>query len=88
MDIAVELSLYPLAEEFAPRIKAFLGRLQSAERLKILTSSLSTQVFGPYEEVLGTLQREMRATFGEGGKVVFILKVFGPLATPGAAPDA
>jgi uncharacterized protein YqgV (UPF0045/DUF77 family) len=88
MDIGVEVSLYPLAEEFAPRIKAFLDRLQSAERLKVVTSSLSTQVFGAYDDVLGMLQREMRATFGESGKAVFILKLFGPLAAPRSAPDA
>lgn len=83
MDIAVEISLYPLAEDYAPRIKAFLGRLQAAERLKVVTSSLSTQVSGPYEEVLGALGREMQATFGEAGKAVFVLKVFGPLAAAG-----
>ncbi|HUN75199.1 MAG TPA: hypothetical protein VMU40_11870 [Steroidobacteraceae bacterium] len=87
MDIGVEVSLYPLAEEFGPRIKAFLDRLQAAERLKIVTSSLSTQVFGAYDDVLGTLEREMRATFAEGGKAVFILKVFGPLAAPSSSPD-
>ncbi len=79
MDIGVEVSLYPLAEDFSPRIKAFLDRLQSSGRLKVVTSSLSTQVFGAYEEVLATLQREMRATFNETGKAVFILKVFGPI---------
>lgn len=84
MDIGVELSLYPLAEHYGPRVKAFLDRLRAVEGLKVVTSSLSTQVFGPYEDVLATLTREMRATFGEAGKAVFILKVFGPLAAPGA----
>jgi uncharacterized protein YqgV (UPF0045/DUF77 family) len=79
MDIAVEVSLYPLADQFGPRIKAFLDRLQAADHLKVVTSSLSTQVFGSYEDVLATIEREMRATFAEGGKAVFILKVFGPL---------
>ena len=79
MDIGVEVSLYPLADQFGPRVKAFLDRLQAAEELKVVTSSLSTQVFGTYEEVLTTIEREMRATFAQGGKAVFILKVFGPL---------
>jgi uncharacterized protein YqgV (UPF0045/DUF77 family) len=83
MDIAVEVSLYPLAEDYAPRIKAFLERLRAEGRLKVVTSSLSTQVFGPYDEVLGALGREMRATFGEAGKAVFVLKVFGPLPAVG-----
>jgi uncharacterized protein YqgV (UPF0045/DUF77 family) len=83
MDIAVEVSLYPLAEQYAPRIKAFLERLRADGRLKIVTSSLSTQVFGPYEEVLETLGREMRATFGEVDKAVFVLKIFGSLPAAG-----
>ena len=45
----------------------------------MVTSSLSTQVFGPYEQVLELLGREMRTTFGATEKSVFILKVFGPL---------
>jgi uncharacterized protein YqgV (UPF0045/DUF77 family) len=80
MDIGVEVSLYPLAEDFGPRIKAFLARLHAAGRFKVVTTSLSTQVFGPYEEVLPTIERAMRATFDEADKAVFILKVFGPLA--------
>jgi uncharacterized protein YqgV (UPF0045/DUF77 family) len=88
VDIGVEVSLYPLAEEFAPRIKSFLDRLQAADRLKIVTSSLSTQIFGAYDDVLATIEREMRATFAEGGKAVFILKVFGPLAAPHSSPEA
>ncbi len=84
MDIGVEVSLYPLAEDFGPRIKAFLERLQSAGRLKIVTTSLSTQVFGAYEDVLAVFGREMLTTFGEVGKAVFVLKVFGPLAAPGS----
>ncbi len=84
MDIGVEISLYPLAEDYRPRIGAFLDRLRADGRLKVVTTSLSTQVFGAYEEVLATLGREMRATFGEVERAVFVIKVFGPLA-PAAA---
>ncbi len=89
MEIGVEISLYPLAEDFGPRIKAFLERLRAAGRFKVVTSSLSTQVFGDYDEVVGALAREMRAVLTEvgesgkpTGKAVFLLKVFGPLAEP------
>ena len=90
MEIGVEISLYPLEENFAPRIKAFLDRLRAAGRLKIVTTSLSTQIFGEYDEVLTTLTREMRAVFAEASgesaeaavKAVFLVKLFGPLAVP------
>jgi uncharacterized protein YqgV (UPF0045/DUF77 family) len=82
MEIGVEISLYPLAERFAPEIHDFIERLAAAPDLKVVSSSLSTQVFGEYERLFETLRRELRATFerqGEqGGKAAFVLKVLGP----------
>ncbi|MBV9344639.1 MAG: hypothetical protein JO341_06930 [Gammaproteobacteria bacterium] len=84
MDVGVEISLYPLRDEFAPAIHEFLGRLQQVPALRVSTNSMSTQVFGAYELVMETLQRELRPTFVElarhGGKAVFVMKVLGPLA--------
>ena len=83
MEIGVEISLYPLADHFGPEIHDFIGRLAAAGDLKVVSSSLSTQIFGEYERVLETLRRELRATLesrgGQGGKAVFVLKVLGPL---------
>lgn len=86
MEIGAEISLYPLASDYAPGIKAFLERLRAADGLKVVTTSLSTQVFGDYDQVVATLAREMRSAFagapGSAGKAVFILKLFGPLSPP------
>lgn len=83
MEIGVEISLYPLAEHFAPEIHDFIARLSAAGELKVVSSSLSTQVFGEYELVFEVLRRELRATFkgrqAQGGKAAFVLKVLGPL---------
>jgi uncharacterized protein YqgV (UPF0045/DUF77 family) len=86
MDIGVEISLYPLRADFAPHIREFLGRLNRDTRLRIVTNSMSTQVFGAYEEVMAALTRELRTSFegaaGQAEKAVFVMKVLGPL--PGA----
>ncbi len=84
MDIGVEISLYPLQVQFAEVIHRFIERLSADGRLRVVSNSMSTQVFGPYDEVLDVVRRELRATF-EGlepgsGKAVFVMKVFGPLA--------
>jgi uncharacterized protein YqgV (UPF0045/DUF77 family) len=83
MDIGVEISLYPLKSDFVP---AFLARLNQHASLKVVTNSMSTQVFGPYEEVMEVLRRELRASFeqfgAQGEKGVFVMKLLGPL--PGA----
>ena len=84
MDIGVEISLYPLRSEFTPVIRDFIARLGRAPQLRIETNSMSTQVFGGYEEVMEVLHREVRATLealrGESHKAVFVMKLLGPLA--------
>ena len=80
MDIAVELSLYPLNAQYIPPIQDFIDRLNTHEQLKVVTNSLSTQVFGPYDIVFGVLTQELRTTFENNDKAVFVMKVLGPLA--------
>ena len=83
MEIGIEISLYPLAEHFAPEIHDFIARLTATRELKVVSTSLSTQVFGEYERVFEVLRRELRATFASrqsrSGKAAFVLKVLGPL---------
>jgi uncharacterized protein YqgV (UPF0045/DUF77 family) len=83
MEIGIEISLYPLAEQFAPEIHDFIARLEAAADLKVVSGSMSTQIFGEYERVFETLRRELRASFEsraeQGGKAAFVLKVLGPL---------
>jgi uncharacterized protein YqgV (UPF0045/DUF77 family) len=85
VDIGIEISLYPLQADFAPVIHEFIGRLRSDTRFRVVSNSLSTQVFGPYDEVMEALRRELRATFTgletTSGKAVFVMKVIGPLAS-------
>ncbi len=84
MDIGVEISLYPRAAEFAATIHDFIDRLSADGRFRVVSNSMSTQVFGPYDDVLDAVRRELRTTFAgletAAGKAVFVMKVFGPLA--------
>jgi uncharacterized protein YqgV (UPF0045/DUF77 family) len=84
MDIGVEISLYPLQEDFVPVIHEFLGRLNRVSGLRVVTNSMSTQLFGPYDAVMQLLSAELRTTFealaGARDKAVFVMKVLGPLA--------
>lgn len=81
MDIGVEISLYPLNAEFIPPIQDFIDRLHADGRFKVVTNSLSTQVFGHYDEIFEALRREIRITFDNNDKSVFVMKVIGPMAT-------
>jgi uncharacterized protein YqgV (UPF0045/DUF77 family) len=83
MDIGVEISLYPLRADFVPAIREFLERLGAHAGLRVVTNSMSTQLFGSYEEVMETLRRELRTTFESltvpADRAVFVMKVMGPL---------
>ena len=49
----------------------------------VVTNSMSTQVFGPYDAVMRALHAELRTTFealaNAQDKAVFVMKVLGPL---------
>jgi uncharacterized protein YqgV (UPF0045/DUF77 family) len=79
MDIGVEISLYPLHQDYIPPIRDFINRLNAEHRLRIVTNSMSTQVFGEYDVVMQTLLRELRPTLEGHDKAVFVMKVLGPL---------
>ncbi len=83
MDVGVEISLYPLAERFAPVIHEFIEQLSAHRELKVLPGSLSTQVYGEYDQVFAAVREAVRATLesrrAEGGRAALVLKVLGPL---------
>jgi len=93
MDIGVEISLYPLQAQFGAVIHQFLDRLNADGRFRVVSNSMSTQVFGPCDEVLELVRRELRTTFADletarSGKAVFVMKVFGPLSDQLASAGA
>jgi YKOF-related Family len=79
MDIGVEISLYPLRNDYIPPIRGFIDRLNADGRFRVMTNDMSTQVFGRYEDVMEALTRELRPTFEQDGKAIFVMKVLGPL---------
>jgi uncharacterized protein YqgV (UPF0045/DUF77 family) len=74
MKASVEISYYPLHEEFIPHILDFIERLHKHEGLKVQTNGMSTQVFGEYENVMASLTKEIAISF-ELPHSVFVLKV-------------
>lgn len=77
MHVAIEMSLYPLTEEYIPPILAFIDRLKARPGLAVVTNSMSTQVSGEFDAVFGALQQEMRASLAGPRRAVFVMKVLG-----------
>ncbi len=76
MQASVEISMYPLDREFGTPILQFIERLKRHPALEVHTNPMSTQVFGPYDELMQALNREMKESFQQGLPTVFVLKVF------------
>ncbi len=85
MRSGVEISMYPLGENYRPKIQAFIDRLHTYAGLRVQTNSLSTQVWGELDYVLAALGREMEAAAAAGPQPVFVMKVLPGLAPPEAS---
>lgn len=77
MRISVDISLYPLREDFVAIILDFIERISDNPRLTIIRNSLSTQVFGEYREVMDVLDAEMEMVFTKVPHSVMVLKFIG-----------
>jgi uncharacterized protein YqgV (UPF0045/DUF77 family) len=77
MHVAVEMSLYPLAENYVPPILDFIARLKARPGLDIVTNSMSTQVSGEFEAVFDALRAEIAASLARRERCVFVMKVLG-----------
>lgn len=73
MRISIEISYYPLQEMYKKPIKAFIAALHENSNLVVRSNNMSTQVFGEYDEVMGTLNTCMKNAF-ELPHSVFVIK--------------
>ena len=63
MRISVDISLYPLTEDYVEPILAFIAQLESNAKLIVKRNSLSTQIFGEYRDVMDAMDKEMEVFF-------------------------
>ena len=74
MQVMVEISLYPLMEQYIQPIKGFIERLNNHPELWVDTSTTNTLVRGDYQTVMAILGNEMQRTHEEVGQAVFVAK--------------
>ena len=74
MKTSVEISYYPLNQEFIPHIKDFIDRMNLYPQLVIRTNTMSTQVFGKYREIMNALTLEIEKSF-QLPHSVFVIKI-------------
>ena len=77
MRISIDISLYPLNENYIEPILTFIAKLETNANLIVKRNSLSTQVFGEYRDVMDCLDDEIEAVFAAIPASVFVLKMVG-----------
>jgi uncharacterized protein YqgV (UPF0045/DUF77 family) len=74
MNASIDISYYPLHDEYIPPIKDFIQRLNQHENIVVNTNGMSTQVFGDYDQLMLILSAEIKKSF-DLPHSVFILKI-------------
>ena len=57
MQLSVEISKYPLNENYIPAIQGFIDRLNTHKSITVLTNTMSTQVFGDFDDVMKLIKK-------------------------------
>lgn len=74
MKLVVEISLYPLHQEYIAPIQDFIDRLNGYSELITKTSATSTMVSGDMDLVMDILNKEMQYTYQQVGQAIFVCK--------------
>ena len=74
MKISLEISLYPLADDFLTNIQDIVRILNSDDSVVCTTNTMSTQVFGEFDNVMRLLNDTVKYSFETYGKQVFVAK--------------
>jgi uncharacterized protein YqgV (UPF0045/DUF77 family) len=74
MKISVELTFSPLQDDFEEHIILFIKKLRQSG-LTVLENPLSTQVYGPYDEVMSVLGKEIKIAFALMDRGLLYMKI-------------
>ena len=80
MNVLVEITLYPLQDDFLAPIDDFLASLNAQSAVEVKTRRMSTQLYGEYDAVMDLLRDAIKASQARHGSGAFVLKLI-----PGAA---
>lgn len=74
MKISIDISYYPLLEDYKPTIKRFIAALAANPAITVKPNSMSTQVFGEFDETMQAVTQCIKDAF-EVPDSIFVIKV-------------
>ena len=75
MQVSIDVSLYPLNEKFIPLINEFINDLKKYNNIEIRTNSISTLLFGEFDDLMSILKIEIEKTFKKEINSVLNMKI-------------
>ncbi len=77
MQASIDISMYPLADQYCQPIIDFINRLENHADVRIARNAMSTQIFGDYSVLMSALTVEVEEVIRQNPKTVFIIKLMG-----------
>ena len=77
MEATIEISLYPLNEDYEPPILEFIERMGAYGTFKVRVNETSTHLAGDFDAIFDALKAEIKHSNQTHGKQVFVMKVLG-----------
>ena len=75
MQLTVEMSLYPLVEDYTRVIIDFIRTLNANPDVLVRTTAMSTYISGEYDVVMKLLTNELKAVFEQIPDSATVLKI-------------
>ncbi len=76
MKAVVDISMYPVSNEFIAHIDAFIHSLKKDSTLKVTVGNTATVIEGEYDHLMNVLTQEMKKSF-ENVPCAFNLRILG-----------
>lgn len=74
MQLSIEITMYPLQDNYLPAIKGCIEKINSFDELEITTVPTATIVIGEYSRVMTMLNDVIAWSCENYGKCVFVTK--------------
>ena len=74
MNLSIELTAYPLEDEYLPVVEKYIKHLRSYKNIKIEVFPTCSVIFGKHDDVIEVLSSSIKWSVKQKNKIVFLSK--------------
>lgn len=75
MKITVEISMYPLREDYEQQVLNFISKIDKIEGLTFSVNALNTQIQGDQKIVMNAINKAISEIYSSGIRASFVMKI-------------